>query len=92
VWCQILADALARPIRCAAQPRAANVRGAALLAFLALGRIKLDDIASRVAITEEFQPNPANRECYDRLGRAFQQAFHRNRAIFRALNSRGPQQ
>ena len=91
-WCQILADALDRPIRCVAQPRAANVRGAALLAFLALGRIGLDDIASRVAITEEFQPNPANRVCYDRLGHAFQQAFHKNRPIYRALNAHRPPQ
>jgi xylulokinase len=86
-WPQILADVLDRPIRCVADPRSANVRGAALLALVALNHIDLKDIASRVAILEELQPNPANRACYDRHGDAFQQAFRSNRGIFRALNA-----
>ena len=50
LWCQIMADVLDREVRQIADPIDANVRGAALLAGLALGALSVDDIPGRVAV------------------------------------------
>ena len=50
LWCQIMADVLDREVRQIADPIDANVRGAALLAALALGDAAVDDIPGRVAV------------------------------------------
>ena len=47
LWCQIMADVLDRPIRQAADPRLANVRGAAFGAAVALGHLRWDDVPDR---------------------------------------------
>ena len=44
-WCQIYADALGRDVEQVPQPMVAQLRGAALLAAVGLGRHRLEDIA-----------------------------------------------
>lgn len=86
LWCQIMADVLDRPIRQAAEPRLANVRGAALAAAVSLGHLRWEDIPARVAITETFTPDPSNRNAYDRAFDAFTEYYKRTRGIFAKLN------
>jgi xylulokinase len=45
-WCQIFADALAREVEQVPQPMVAQLRGAALLAAIGLGRHRMEDIAT----------------------------------------------
>lgn len=66
LWCQILADVLDRPIHRVADPALANVRGAGLLAAVALGRRRWDDVPELVAIDRRFEPDPATRDVYER--------------------------
>ncbi len=58
-WAQIHADVLGREIRQVADPVLANVRGAALITLMALGRIRLEDIPGMVEIRRTFTPDPA---------------------------------
>ncbi|MFN8021605.1 MAG: FGGY family carbohydrate kinase [Acidimicrobiales bacterium] len=62
LWAQVLADALDRPVRRLAQPRATNARGAAFLAFADLGAIALDEVPSLLDVAAVHDPDPARRE------------------------------
>lgn len=87
VWAQIHADVLDRPIRRVEHPIRANARGAALLAGVALGAIGVDELGAKVKVVATHQPNPANREVYDRLYRSFRGIYKQNRSIHRRLNA-----
>ena len=86
LWSQILADVLDRPIRQVADPVLANARGAGFSALVALGHLDWDDLPSRVAITETFQPDPANRATYDRLSDVFVDLYKKNKGLYAKLN------
>ena len=86
VWAQIHADVLDRPIRRGEHPIRANARGAALLAGVALGRIRLDELGAKVRVLEEHRPDPAHRAIYDQHYRAFRSIYKQNRSIHRGLH------
>jgi xylulokinase len=86
-WSQIHADVLDRVIRQMAQPQQANVRGAAFVAFVALGLLSPADIAGRVPVAAEYRPDPGHRERYDELYAAFIRFYRRTRGIYARLNA-----
>jgi xylulokinase len=86
IWCQIHADVLDRPVRQVRDPLEVNVRGAALLAAVALGYLRYDEIAARVPIAETYHPNPAHRRIYDELFREFVAIYQSTRKIYERLN------
>jgi xylulokinase len=86
VWCQIHADVLDRAVRQVADPQQANVRGAAFVAFVALGLLDADDLAARVPVAAEYEPDPRNRARYDDLYAAFTGFYRRTRGIYARLN------
>ena len=67
-------------------PVLANVRGAALLAFHALGRVALDDIPAMVEIRRVYTPNGANAAEYDLLFDEFVTLYKQTKGIFKRLN------
>lgn len=85
-WCQIMADILDRPVRQMHDPRQATVRGAALIAALALGEITLEEIPALVPVERTYSPNASNRAVYDELSREFVAFYRRNRKMFRRIN------
>jgi len=88
-WAQIMADVLNLPIHQQADPRNGNVLGMAFLAFLRLGRIRLEDIPGMVPIAHVFEPRPENRETYDRLFTQFMVCQKKLKPVFHALNRTG---
>ena len=86
LWCQIHADVFGRRIRQVKDPIHANVRGAALLASMALGYITIDKISDCVEIKETFEPNPRNKEIYDELFREYKNIYRKTRKIYARLN------
>lgn len=86
LWCQAMADVLDRPILQAAEPVLANVRGAALLAAVALGELAWEQIPDLVRIEREFAPDPANRAVYDEAYRTFRDLHRANRRIYARIN------
>ncbi|MFN8036199.1 MAG: FGGY-family carbohydrate kinase [Acidimicrobiia bacterium] len=85
VWCQIHADVLGRTVRQAAEPILANVRGAAFLAGIALGRVSIDDVAAE--ITRTFTPDASTRPVYDELYHEFVAFYRANKKMFARLNA-----
>ena len=57
LWCQIYADALDREVEQVPEPMVAQLRGAALLASVTLGRHALGDLSRLRGSGEKFEPN-----------------------------------
>ncbi|MCB0959175.1 MAG: FGGY-family carbohydrate kinase [Acidimicrobiales bacterium] len=87
LWCQMHADICDRTIRRVAEPQHANTRGAAFIAWLALGRQTLDELNRAVTIEAEFRPDPSMKATYEPLYREFTKLYKANKAIHRRLNS-----
>jgi xylulokinase len=86
VWSQIMADVVGLPMHRQADPRNNNVIGIALLAFQHLGLVKLEEIPNLIKFDRIFEPDPKNREVYDRMFAQFMAARKRIRPVFHALN------
>jgi xylulokinase len=87
VWCQIIADVLNREIRQIQNPSAAGVRGATMIAAVALGIYRNFPTAARsVKITRVFKPNPRNVKLYDALFIEFKKLYESNKDICKELN------
>jgi xylulokinase len=87
LWCQIHADVLDRAIRQAADPVLASARGVALQAWVALGRLRWDEVAGTVPIARTFEPDPARRPVYDTLFPEFVNLYRSTRRIYARLNA-----
>lgn len=89
LWCQILADVLGRTVRRVADPLWANVRGAGLLAALALGYRTIEEVSQQTRIDRTFTPDRANRAIYDELFDGFLSIYRNNRRLYARLNRDG---
>ncbi len=87
VWTQIFADVLDRTILRVDQPALANLRGAAVLGFVALGMLDTNDVAAWVGVRETVTPNPKVRGLYDEHFEAFLSMYKRNRTLHRKLQT-----
>ena len=86
LWCQIHADVMDRTIERVASPLLANLRGAALVAGVALGAVPSGDLRGLAGVDGVFRPDPARRAAYDRLFRAFPKLYRAQRGTFARLN------
>ncbi|MFH1810380.1 MAG: FGGY-family carbohydrate kinase [Pseudomonadota bacterium] len=86
VWCQIFADVWNHDVQQVKDPIQANARGAGLLAAMALGRLRLEDIPERVPIARTFTPTSTNRAVYDEMFEVFLQLYKRNKGLHARLN------
>lgn len=86
IWCQIHADVLNRPIRQVKDPIQANVRGAAILAGVALGATTFEEAERHVRIKQEYMPDPAQRARYDELFDTFLTIYKQTQKIYAGLN------
>ena len=71
LWCQIHADMLGRTIERVEDPASAILRGAALLAGVALGEVERGRLRELVTVDRVFTPDPATRAIYGRLFNEF---------------------
>ena len=88
LWCQICADVLDRTVLQVRDPVTVNARGAGILAAVALGYGRFEDIAGQVAIAGSYTPDPGRQQRYQSLFRAFLDIYRRNRRIYAKLNRR----
>lgn len=86
LWCQVHADVLQRPIRRGEDFQHAGTRGAALVGWVALGRLTVDDIDGLVPVVDEFTPDPATVETYQPLYDAFLAMYKATKPIHAGLN------
>lgn len=85
-WAQIHADVLGREIRQISDPALANVRGAALITLVGLGRVTVDQIPDMVEVRRTFTPNAATAPEYEKLFHEFVTLYKQTKGIFKRLN------
>ena len=73
-------------MRQVADPVLANVRGAGLLTFLALGRVKVEDLGAMIDVKATFEPDRAQAKVYDKLYPEFVNLYKRTKQIHKRLN------
>lgn len=86
LWCQIHADVMDRTVERLTDPVHANLRGAAILAGLALGELDPAAAGELVPVGTTFRPDPASRAGYDRLYAEFPKLYRAQKGMFRRLN------
>ncbi len=86
LWAQILSDVLDRTIERTAEPRLANVRGAAFAGFVALGLLDWAEIPGLIEIAGRHHPAPANRQVYDHGYGGFVSLYKRTKRTYAKLN------
>jgi xylulokinase len=88
LWCQIHADVMDRTIERCTDPLHANLRGAAILAGIALGDVDRAGAHEHTPVDAVFRPDPSTRDEYDRLYAEFPKLYSSQKAMFRRLNRR----
>jgi xylulokinase len=88
LWCQIFADVLDRTVHQMKEPRLATLRGAAILALVALKEMTFVQVADTIQIERTYQPDPQNHKIYAELYREFINLFRALQPIYKRLNSR----
>ena len=88
LWCQIHADVMDRTIERVGEPVLANLRGAALIAGMALGTVLPSEVRALVPVDTVFRPDPGRRATYDHLFREFPNLYRAQRRTFARLNRR----
>jgi xylulokinase len=86
LWCQIHADALGRRIERVADPMTAQLRGAALLAGVALRAIGWADVPALVPVDRTFIPDPQAERVYARLAAELPKAYSGLKGVFARLH------
>jgi len=88
LWCQIHADVMDRRIEKVVEPLHAQLRGAAMVAGIALGLVQPSEVRDLVEVEAAFTPDPASREVYRRQYAEFPKLYKAEKAILRRLNRR----
>ena len=85
LWCSIYADVLDRPVEQVADPVLANLRGAALIAGLALGAVTADEVRGLVPVSAVHRPDPEASAIYNQLSAEFPKLYTAQRRTFARL-------
>jgi len=75
-----------RTIERLVDPMHTGLRGAALLAGIALGDVRRSDIRAHTPVETTFTPDAANRAEYDRLFAEFPKLYKTQKDMFHRLN------
>lgn len=86
LWCQIHADVLQRPVLQVANPVHINTRGAAFLAALGLGYLRLADLDDCTPIARVYEPQTKLAPLYDDLFGQFVELYKKLHPVYRHLN------
>jgi xylulokinase len=82
LWCQVLADVTDRTIVRVSDPWLAGLRGAALFAALALGRVRKDELRGLVPTDRPFRPENRHRATYEALAVELPKLYAAQRGFF----------
>jgi len=85
LWCSIYASVLDRPVEQVADPVLANLRGAALIAGLALGAVAPGEVRGLVPVAATHLPDPDAVAVYDELAAEFPRLYTAQKRTFARL-------
>ncbi|MEM0496928.1 MAG: FGGY-family carbohydrate kinase, partial [Acidilobaceae archaeon] len=86
IWCQIIADSIDRTISRVSDPHHATMRGAAMIASLAVGRFKsFEEAAARLSIDKVFKPDIERVNIYNKIFKNYIETYSSLSKIFKSL-------
>ena len=86
LWCQIHADVLGRTIEQVADPLFVGMRGAALIAAMALGEVKATEVRALVPVRETYRPHADAVEAHRGAVAEFPKLYAMQKKMFHRLN------
>lgn len=86
LWCQVYADVMTRPVERVGDPLYAQLRGAAMLARIALGETTLAEAGALVPVADRFVPARDAAAVYDPLFAEFRRLFRTLKPHHERLN------
>jgi xylulokinase len=86
LWCQVHADIMGRRVERVAEPMTAQLRGAALVAGMAVGALTVGEAADAVRVERTFVPDEGARAAYEPIYAQFRTLYRRQKGLFAALN------
>jgi xylulokinase len=87
LWCQMHAYTLGVPVERPADPRDAQLKGAALWVRVSLGELTLEDAGHRVVITDTFRPDGPDARTYAALFDEYRRLYASLRKTQRRLSA-----
>ncbi|MBD3186520.1 carbohydrate kinase [Candidatus Bathyarchaeota archaeon] len=87
IWCQIMADVLQKKIQAVQYAQDGGAIGAAVIAMVGINAITFKEAKNLIPVSGLYEPNPRNKEIYDKLFVAFKKFHENNRSMYRFLNS-----
>ncbi|MBQ0135462.1 MAG: FGGY-family carbohydrate kinase [Oscillospiraceae bacterium] len=88
VTCQILADVLQKKVETVDSPQNVGAVGAAAVIGVGIGAISnLEAVKDFIPASKTFEPNPENKEVYDKNFEVFKTLYKNNKKAFKALNA-----
>lgn len=87
IWCQIVADAIKRPVKRIKNPEQSGVRGLATISSVALRRDSFESAVQKFQVDRVFKPDPDSTLVYDRLFRVYKELYSKLKKIYRELNA-----
>ncbi|MGC8954426.1 MAG: xylulokinase, partial [Desulfurococcus sp.] len=87
LWCQIVANAINRVVRRIAEPQDTTLRGASVIAAVALGLTSFEDAVTRFKVDREFKPEPEAARSYENLFKVYVKAYGKLKDLMRELSS-----
>jgi len=82
----ILSNVLGVEVNIVEEPSFVNAKGAALLAALGIGEIRLEDFPNLIRISQVYKPEIENFKKYEYLFNCFVKIYRKNKELFRKLN------
>jgi len=89
LWCQMHAHTLGVPLERPADPRDAQLRGAALWARICLGEMTIEQAGARVVVADTFRPEGPDARVYAEQYERYRRLYPALRKIHRRLAPRG---
>jgi xylulokinase len=86
VWCQIFADVINVEIKQVTDPIYANVRGAAWIAAVGLGKISFRDVPELVEVKQVYRPRPANQALFNERFDLFVTIYKQMKSVYKRMN------
>jgi xylulokinase len=82
LWCQIVADVVDRTIEQVDEALYCGLRGAGLLAGVALGEVERPEVRLLVPVRREYRPDPTRRGAYDAAFAKLSELYSAQRRVF----------
>jgi len=87
IWCQIIANAVRRPLKRIKHPEETGLRGLAVMAAVGLGKESFESAAAKFEVDRIFKPDGEEAKVYDRLFECYKELYSRLKKVYRKLNS-----